>query len=124
METAMRNSASIKFSELDKQHLLYMESYLSGRFSRMLGAAASNCVTVAVTLDALWTTFSFPFHWMVHIYPVERCIPKKTIISITPKKRFLMKRSILIEYRMEDGRLGSVEIFPRDYIRFSESMRI
>jgi hypothetical protein len=107
--------------------ILYQDKTASGRSlenmaTRMGGAR--NCLQITVFQDELWVTLCFPFAAFASIYDIEHRIKKDDIISIREQDSRLMGRSLVIDYRREDGRTAQFELVPKRYDAFKQALAI
>ena len=103
---------------------VFFEANGSGHSNRNLLTklgGARNCLSVAVTKEAVLTQSQFPSSLMFlpEVYDLEHKIQRRHLRSVTPKK-LLFGRSVELEFTTLEGESRSIELCLRGLDRFLE----
>jgi hypothetical protein len=105
---------------------IFFEANGSGHSNRNLltkVGGARNCLSVAVTEEAVLIQPRFPFSLMFlpEVYDLEHKIQRRHLCSVTPKK-MLFGRSVELEFTTLEGESRSIELCLRGLDRFLEAL--
>jgi hypothetical protein len=108
------------------QDAVFFESNGPGHSNRNLlikPGGARNCLSVAVTKEAVLTQPRFPFSLMFfpELYDLEHKIQRRHLRSVTPKK-VLFGRSVELDFTTVEGESRSIEPCWRGLDRFLEAL--